>query len=69
VVRLRSGLLLEATAVRPWGEAPPPLDPVLLGAALALWLARGGAEASLSRHGLVVHTGERAVRVRFSVRP
>ena len=48
---------------------PPPLDPVLLGAALALWLARGGAEASLSRHGLVVHTGERAVRVRFSVRP
>lgn len=69
LVRLRSGLLLEATAVRPWGEAPPPLDPVLLGAALALWLARGGAEASLSRHGLVVHTGERAVRVRFSVRP
>ncbi|MFC1408187.1 hypothetical protein ACEZCY_02705 [Streptacidiphilus sp. N1-12] len=69
LVRLRSGLLLEAAAVRSWGEAAPQLDPVLLGAALALWLGRGGAEADLPKAGLLVRTGDRTARVRFSVHP
>ncbi|MFE9250083.1 hypothetical protein [Streptomyces sp. NPDC007088] len=39
LVRLRGGSLLEARAVRRWGEPVPALDPVLLGAAVNLsWL-------------------------------
>lgn len=39
LVRLRGGSLLEARAVRHWGEPVPGLDPVLLGAAINLsWL-------------------------------
>ncbi|MFC1418123.1 hypothetical protein [Streptacidiphilus cavernicola] len=70
LVRLRSGLLLEATAVRPWGSPETALDPTLLGAALGVWLTRGGSGAELTEQELTVHTGDRvAVRVRFSARP
>ncbi|MFI2609004.1 hypothetical protein [Kitasatospora sp. NPDC018619] len=69
LVRLPAGLLLEAHAVRPWGGVKPPLDPLLLGAALALWLAEGGAPTGLPDHGLTIRTGGHRVAVAFTARP
>ncbi|MFJ5122172.1 hypothetical protein [Kitasatospora sp. NPDC088548] len=69
LLRLRGGLLLEAHAERPWGAATPHLDPLLLGAAVALWLADGGDPADLPEHGLTVRTGDRRTRVAFTRRP
>ncbi|WP_329566857.1 hypothetical protein [Kitasatospora sp. NBC_01266] len=63
LVRLRSGLVLQARAVRPWGTASVPLDPVLLGAAVAV---RGPRD--LAGGELVIEAGAR-VRVRFTARP
>ncbi|NEB00926.1 hypothetical protein [Streptomyces sp. SID13726] len=64
VVWLR-GTLFEARSLRPWGARQPDLDPLLLGAALNLWLmhSRSGAELA---NGLVVRTGRRTVRVTFT---
>ncbi|GAA2145422.1 hypothetical protein GCM10009760_34050 [Kitasatospora kazusensis] len=67
LVRLRSGAVLEARAVRTWGSATPRLDPVVLGSALAVWQAANpGAEPAAAE--LVIVTAQRAV-VRFTARP
>ncbi|MGF1431086.1 hypothetical protein [Kitasatospora sp. LaBMicrA B282] len=84
LLRLRSGPVLQAQPVADWGAVPAPLDPVLLGAAVALQLAdRAGAGAGapagpatpaaestarLTAHELVIEAG-RTVRVRFTERP
>ena len=64
LVRLREGLLLEARAERPPGGALRRLDPLLLGAAVHLWLASGGAPDRLTE-GLLVRTGPRELPVGF----
>ncbi|MEU6349750.1 hypothetical protein ABZ896_10535 [Streptomyces sp. NPDC047072] len=64
VVWLR-GALFEARTVRPWGERQPELDPLLLGAAVNLWLTHGRSGAELAR-GLVVRTGRRSIRIEFT---
>ncbi|MEU9451965.1 hypothetical protein [Streptomyces sp. NPDC048277] len=64
VVWLR-GILFEARTVRPWGAQQPDLDPLLLGAALNLWLMHGRSGAELA-NGLVVCTGRRSIRVTFT---
>lgn len=64
VVWLR-GLLFEARTVRPWGGRQPDLDPLLLGAAVNLWLMHGRSGAELAK-GLVVRTGQRTTRVVFT---
>ncbi|MEV7020956.1 hypothetical protein [Kitasatospora sp. NPDC093558] len=69
LVRLRTGLLLEAHAERPWGSAEPHLDPLLLGSALAQWLAEGGTPADLPEHGLTIRAGDHRVRVSFTTGP
>ncbi|MFE2729298.1 hypothetical protein [Kitasatospora sp. NPDC059327] len=69
LLRLPAGLLLEARAERPWGAPKPLLDPLLLGAAVALWLHHGSDPATLPQSGLTVRTGERRVRVTFTAPP
>lgn len=69
LLRLPAGLLLEAHAERPWGAPKPLLDPLLLGAAVALWLQQGGDAQALPQSGLTVRTGERRIRVTFTARP
>ncbi len=64
VVWLR-GTLLEARTARPWGGPQPALDPLVLGAAVNLWLMDGRSGEDLA-DGLVVRTGQRRVRVTFS---
>jgi hypothetical protein len=64
VVWLR-GILLEARTVRPWGAKQPDLDPLLLGAAVNLWLMHGRSGAELA-NGLVVRTGQHSIRVAFT---
>ncbi|MGW2375832.1 hypothetical protein [Kitasatospora sp. NPDC001683] len=66
LLRLHGGLLLEARAERDFGCPDPSLDPLLLGSALACWLADGGDPAGLPEHGLTVRTGEHRTRVSFS---
>ncbi|WP_441248501.1 hypothetical protein [Kitasatospora sp. McL0602] len=67
LVRFRSGAVLEARVVQPWGQVPHDLDPVVLGAAVALWqAAHPGAELTATE--LVVHAGRR-VEVRFTAGP
>ncbi|MFJ4918873.1 hypothetical protein [Streptomyces sp. NPDC088725] len=68
LVRLRGGLLMEATAERDWGARRPSLDPLLLGAAVNLWLLGDRRPQDLAR-GLVVRTGERRLRVGFTQQP
>ncbi|MFM9611137.1 hypothetical protein [Streptomyces niveiscabiei] len=63
VVRLRD-TLFEAHTERPWGGLRPTLDPLLLGAALNLWLTDGHSGAELVR-GLVIRTGRGLLRVAF----
>ncbi|MFE2413493.1 hypothetical protein ACFXDE_34675 [Kitasatospora sp. NPDC059408] len=69
LVRLRTGLLLEACAERTWGSAEPRLDPLLLGSAVAHWLTTGGDPAGLPEHGLTIRTGEHRTRVAFTTGP
>ncbi|MDX2963106.1 hypothetical protein PV666_05450 [Streptomyces acidiscabies] len=64
VVHLRD-TLFEAYTERPWGGLRPTLDPLLLGAALHLWLTEGHSGAELVR-GLVIRTGRGRVRVAFT---
>lgn len=64
VVWLR-GTLFEACTVRPWGLPQPALDPLVLGAALNLWLMGGRSGEDLTE-GLVIRTGQRRIRVTFS---
>ncbi|MFJ9373416.1 hypothetical protein [Streptomyces sp. NPDC101455] len=59
------GVLLEARTVRPWGGRQPDLDPLLLGAAVNLWVMHGRSGAELVK-GLVVLTGQRTIRVAFT---
>ncbi|MFJ2911094.1 hypothetical protein ACIO8F_17125 [Streptomyces sp. NPDC087228] len=69
LVRLRGGRELEARTERAWGTRRPPLDAVVLGAAVNLWLtdtARDGDEDLTD--GLSVRTGDRQIRVTFSPR-
>ncbi|MEV3858992.1 hypothetical protein AB0J38_32340 [Streptomyces sp. NPDC050095] len=68
LVRPRGGLLLEAHAERTWGAARPALDPLLLGAAVHVWLVGGGSEQRLL-DGLLVRTGRRHVRIGFRAAP
>ncbi|MFD9812141.1 hypothetical protein [Streptomyces sp. NPDC059080] len=68
LVRLRNGFLLEAVAERPWGTPRPRLDPLLLGAAVNLWLTSGVDPTSL-KNGLLIRTGHRHVRVNFDPGP
>ncbi|MEU9077513.1 hypothetical protein [Kitasatospora sp. NPDC048538] len=68
-LRLRTGELLEARAEAPWAGAEPRLDPLLLGAAVALWLAEGGAPGTLPDHGLTIRTGRHRTRVAFTPPP
>ncbi|WP_459649519.1 hypothetical protein [Kitasatospora sp. Ki12] len=69
LLRLHGGLLLEARAERGFGCPEPSLDPLLLGSALACWLADGGDPAGLPEHGLTVRTGEHRTRVSFTTGP
>ncbi|MFI8458330.1 hypothetical protein [Kitasatospora sp. NPDC085464] len=69
LLRLRTGLLLEARAEPDWGSPEPRLDPLLLGSAVACWLADGGDPAGLPEHGLTVRTGEHRTRVSFTTEP
>ncbi|MBD0695913.1 hypothetical protein BG452_22065 [Streptomyces sp. CBMA123] len=69
VLRLRTGLLLEARAEPAFADPDPVLDPLLLGSAVACWLADGGDPAGLPEHGLTVHTGEHRTRVAFTTGP
>ncbi|MER7844749.1 hypothetical protein ABTZ03_12465 [Kitasatospora sp. NPDC096077] len=69
VLRLRTGLLLEARAEPAFGDPDPVLDPLLLGSAVACWLADGGDPAGLPEHGLTIHTGRHRTRVSFRTEP
>ncbi|MGW3229226.1 hypothetical protein [Kitasatospora sp. NPDC001095] len=69
LLRLRTGLLLEARAEPDWNRPDPAIDPLLLGSAVACWLAEGGAPAALPDHGLTVRTGEHRTRVSFRTGP
>ncbi|MBV6698261.1 hypothetical protein [Kitasatospora aureofaciens] len=69
LLRLRTGELLEAHAERPYGGVQPGLDPLLLGGAVALWLAEGGDPGNLPEHGLTIRTGEHRTRVAFTPPP
>ncbi|MER7673094.1 hypothetical protein ABTY61_32195 [Kitasatospora sp. NPDC096128] len=69
LLRLHNGLLLEAHAERDRGRPAPSLDPLLLGSALACWLADGGDPAGLPEHGLTIRTGEHRTRVSFTTGP
>jgi len=64
VVHLR-GNVFEARTERAWGEVRPVLDPLLLGAAVNVWLLEGRSGAEL-RRGMVIRTGDGCVRVVFS---
>ncbi|MFG3102756.1 hypothetical protein ACGFZL_19860 [Streptomyces sp. NPDC048182] len=64
VLRLH-GTLLEARTTRHWGTPQPALDPLLLGAAVNLWLTDAGPGARLPR-GLTIRTGRRRIEVRFT---
>ncbi|MEV5505322.1 hypothetical protein AB0L16_02455 [Streptomyces orinoci] len=69
LVLLRRGrVLLEAHTQRAWGEPDRRLDPVLLGAAVNLWLNEGRSAADLGR-GLRLRTGPRGLRIAFTTRP
>ncbi|MGW1176002.1 hypothetical protein ACWD4P_20080 [Kitasatospora sp. NPDC002543] len=69
LLRLRTGLLLEARAEPGWGDSDLAVDPLLLGSAVACWLADGGDQAGLPAHGLTVRTGEHRTRVSFRTGP
>ncbi|MFJ8624555.1 hypothetical protein ACIRD3_17165 [Kitasatospora sp. NPDC093550] len=69
LLRLHGGLLLEARAERGFGRPDPRLDPLLLGSAVACWLADGGDPAGLPEHGLTVRTGRHRTRVSFTTGP
>ncbi|MFH8474122.1 hypothetical protein [Streptomyces sp. NPDC018000] len=69
LIRLRGGRELEARTEREWGTRRPPLDAVVLGAAVNIWLtdtARGG-DKDLT-DGLSVRTGDWRIHVMFSAR-
>lgn len=69
LVRVRGGRWWVARAVGPEYEARPRLDPVVLGAAVYLWLESGGPPEGLGE-GLRVRTGERETEVALrAVRP
>ncbi|WNF30528.1 hypothetical protein RI138_28955 [Streptomyces sp. C11-1] len=65
LVRLRGGRQLEARTERDWGARRPPLDPVLLGSAVNLWLTDGERTKDLT-DGLTLRTGEWEIRVAFT---
>ncbi|WP_033331980.1 MULTISPECIES: hypothetical protein [Streptomyces] len=69
LLRLRTGLLLEASAERDWSSPEPRLDPLLLGSAVACWLTDGGDPARLPEHGLTIRTGDHRTRVSFTTGP
>ncbi|MEU9047315.1 MULTISPECIES: hypothetical protein [unclassified Kitasatospora] len=69
LLRLRTGLLLAACAEPDWTGTAPSVDPLLLGSAVACWLADGGDPAALPEHGLTIRTGERRTRVSFRTGP
>jgi hypothetical protein len=64
----RGDILLEAHAPRPFGSPRPRLDPLLLGAAVTVWLHAARTAEDLSR-GLLIRTGTRATRVAFTAQP
>ncbi|WP_431999978.1 hypothetical protein [Streptomyces sioyaensis] len=64
----RCGTLLEAHAARAYGDPGPRLDPLLLGAAVQVWLNARRTAAELSG-GLVVRTGPRTLTVSFTWPP
>ncbi|MFI2184543.1 hypothetical protein [Streptomyces sioyaensis] len=64
----RCGTLLEAHAPRAYGDPGPRLDPLLLGAAVQVWLNARRTAGELSG-GLVVRTGPRTVNVAFTWPP
>lgn len=68
LVGLRDGRLLEAHAPRPWGAPQRLLDPVLLGAAVNVWLTGSGDPAGLA-DGFTLRTGAHTAAVRFDPRP
>ena len=65
---LRDGRLLEAHAPRPWGAPPRPLDPVLLGAAVNVWLTQSGDPGGLA-DGFTLRAGGWSAVVLFQLRP
>ncbi|MET8704424.1 hypothetical protein ABZW10_37045 [Kitasatospora sp. NPDC004723] len=70
LLRLPTGLLLEARAERSWGIPDPCLDPLLLGSGVAHWLtAPTAAPASLAHHPLTLRTGHHRITVTFAARP
>ncbi|MER5355773.1 hypothetical protein ABT093_36305 [Kitasatospora sp. NPDC002551] len=72
LVRLPTGLLLEAHAERPWGAPDPRLDPLLLGSAVAHRLT-APAPPTAGPAGLpdrlTLHTGPHRTTVAFTPRP
>ncbi|MFF7253875.1 hypothetical protein [Streptomyces microflavus] len=65
LVRLRGGRQLEARAERSWGARRPPLDPVLLGSAVNLWMTDAERAKDLT-DGLTLRTGRWQIRVAFT---
>lgn len=68
LVRLRDGRLLEAHAPERWGAPRAVLDPVLLGAAVNVWLTERSPDDDLEG-GFTVRAGGRTVPVVFRARP
>lgn len=65
LVRLRGGRLLEARTERSWGARQSPLDPILLGSAVNLWLTDADRAKDLT-DGLTLRTGQRRIEVAFT---
>ncbi|MFF8914426.1 hypothetical protein ACF08M_14155 [Streptomyces sp. NPDC015032] len=69
LVRLRGGRELEARTERTWGTRRPPLDAVVLGAAVNLWLTDTARDTGQDlTDGLSVRTGDWQIHVTFSPR-
>ncbi|RBL86081.1 hypothetical protein DDE05_12840, partial [Streptomyces cavourensis] len=65
LVRLRGGRLLEARTERSWGARRSPLDPILLGSAVNLWLTDADRAKDLT-DGLTLRTGQWRIDVAFT---
>jgi hypothetical protein len=68
LVGLRNGRTLEADAPHQWGAPRFALDPVLLGAAMNVWVTDGEQSDDLD-HGLTYCAGGRSTVVRLRPQP
>ncbi|UED88327.1 hypothetical protein K4G22_08085 [Streptomyces profundus] len=68
LLRLRDGALWEAWVPEDWATPEQVLDPVVLGAAVYLWLIEGQPGGRLPAEGLPLHTGHTRTTVHFRPR-